>query len=83
LIFLRFSTPFTRIGKGTLLLKFQFCGQTPEMIRSLQIYPYFAAEPLERLEGLQLGPWGVGRRQSGEIPARVRRSPTGEGRGVA
>jgi hypothetical protein len=53
------------------------------MIRSLQIYSYFVVEPLERLVGLQLGPWGVDRRQSGEIPARVRRSPAGEGRGVA
>jgi hypothetical protein len=43
--------------------------------------PCFADWPSGIFGASQSGPRGRGRRQSGEIPARCRRSPAGEGRG--
>jgi hypothetical protein len=82
--FYDFLRNLQKSAKWLYYLRITFAPGSLRSFRFLQLYPCFAAEPLERLEGLRLGPWGVGRWQSGETPARVRRSPAGGGgRGVA
>jgi hypothetical protein len=41
-----------------LLFENHFCTGVPEKFQILTAIPLLCGEPLERLEGLQLGPWG-------------------------
>jgi hypothetical protein len=63
-------------------LRIHFYHSPLEIKVSLRISPWFADFPSERTGALQSGPWGRGRRRSGEIPAMRRRSPAGKGEGV-
>jgi hypothetical protein len=81
MIFLWFSTQFTRISKSQVLFKLPLSGQTLKTFRFLRRGPYFAAAPLEKNLTLQCHPYGGSRRGWSKIPARCCRSPAGEGRG--
>jgi hypothetical protein len=65
LLFLDFSTIFNRFLKfqpNTPMLKESFCNQDFKKIKTLQLYPQFAQNPLERVSPSQCGPWAMGRR---------------------
>jgi hypothetical protein len=56
MIFLCFSTDFTRISKNRLLFEIRFCEQALGSFSSSQRYPRFTQNTLGRTGGLQCGP---------------------------
>jgi hypothetical protein len=53
-------------------LSYRFAVRPPEFFAGSQIGLYLARNPLELTGASQCGPWGVGRRGSGQIPASRR-----------
>jgi hypothetical protein len=82
LIFLRFSTQFTRISKNTLLFQIRFCSRGPGSCRLLHIYPFFAYWPSGKLEPLQCGPRARPARLRPNSGEGRRRGRSGTGRGA-
>jgi hypothetical protein len=70
LIFLRFSTKFTRISKVTLLFEMRFCRRPLERFGAHTYTLGSQKKTLERSCSLQCGP-------PGRWPARPRRNPAG------
>jgi hypothetical protein len=80
MIFLRFSTQFTRISQMHFTIWEPLCGQALEVFCGSQLYPSFADKTPECFLTLQCRPWGGGRRSSGQIPARPATVAGGSGR---
>jgi hypothetical protein len=57
LIFLRFSTDFTRFCKSANTIEVSFRHGPLEIVKRLQIYPCCADGPLEGFGDSQSGPW--------------------------
>jgi hypothetical protein len=60
---------FTRISKPHVLLEIHFCTGVPGRFQILTSRSLLALRSRKRIETMQLGPWGRGRRQSSGIPA--------------
>jgi hypothetical protein len=79
LIFLQFSTEFTRISKTAILFEIHFCTQDPGKFRDLTNMPLLCGSALRKSSHLAMWPLGAVADAGGAIPASSSPGLAGEG----